>query len=101
MTEKRLNNCFLLHVHKELTDSINVTDVAVEFTNVNDERTRYLLVLCNEILFCSNEIIIILFPNMIPVRTFPISNNEYNYHFVPLSQENLSPGNCVAATVLP
>ena len=42
MTEKRLNNCFLLHVHKELTDfSINVTDVAVEFTNANDERTRY------------------------------------------------------------
>ena len=38
MTEKRLNNCFLLHVHKELTDSINV---AVEFTNANDERTKY------------------------------------------------------------
>ena len=41
MTEKRLNNCFLLHVHIELTDSINVTDVAVEFINANDERTRY------------------------------------------------------------
>ena len=41
MTEKRLNNCFLLHVHKELTDSINVTDNAVEFINANDERTRY------------------------------------------------------------
>ena len=39
-----------------------------------------LLVLCN---FSSNEIIIILFPNMI--RMFPISNNEYNYHFVPFS----------------
>ena len=39
-----------------------------------------LLVLRN---FSSNEIIIILFPNMI--RTFPISNNEYNYHFVPFS----------------
>ena len=34
-----------------------------------------ILVLCN---FSSNEIIIILFPNVI--RTFPISNNEYNYH---------------------
>ena len=41
MTKKRLNNCILLHVHKELTDSINVTDVAVKFTNANDERTRY------------------------------------------------------------
>ena len=41
MTEKWLNNCFLLHVQKELTDSINVTDVTVEFTNANDERTRY------------------------------------------------------------
>ena len=39
-----------------------------------------LLVLCN---FSSNEIKIILFPNMI--RTFPISNNEYNYLFVPFS----------------
>ena len=41
MTEKRLNNFFLLHVHKELTDSINVTHVAVEFANANDERARY------------------------------------------------------------
>ena len=68
MTEKRLNNCFLLHVHKELTDSINVTDVAVEFTNAQMMNAlAVLLVLCN---FSSNEIIIILFPNMI--RTFPI-----------------------------
>ena len=76
MTEKRLNNCFLLHVHKELTDSINVTDVAVEFTNANDERTRYfgivLLVLCN---FSSNEIIIILFPNMIRIRFVSVTMN--------------------------
>ena len=36
MTEKRLNKCFLLHVQKELTDSINITDVVVEFTNAND-----------------------------------------------------------------
>ena len=83
-TAVSVSNCFLLHVHIELTDSINVTDVAVEFINANDENApdilAVLLVLCN---FSRNEIIIILFPNMI--RTFPISNNEYNYHFVPFS----------------
>ena len=26
MTEKRLNNCFLLHVHKDLTDNIKLED---------------------------------------------------------------------------
>ena len=25
MTEKRLNNCFLLHIHKELTDQLDLT----------------------------------------------------------------------------
>ena len=40
-TAVSVSNCFLLHVHIELTDSINVTDVAVEFINANDERTRY------------------------------------------------------------
>ena len=33
MTEKSLNNCLLLHVHvhKELTDDWNLTDIAYEF----------------------------------------------------------------------
>ena len=74
MTVKRLNNCFLLHVHKELTDSINVTDVAVPMQMMNAPDTLVvLLVLCN---FSSNEIIIILFrlapppppPNIIRFR---------------------------------
>ena len=35
MTEKRLNNCLLLHVHMDLTDSLNLQDIAIR---VNDER---------------------------------------------------------------
>ena len=31
MTEKRLNNCLLLHIHKDLTDSLDLTSVAMEF----------------------------------------------------------------------
>lgn len=41
MTEKRLNNCLLLHVHKDLTDSIDLTLIAKEFIDCNDERKRY------------------------------------------------------------
>ena len=39
MTEKRLNNCLLLHIHKDnITDSLNVTSVAKEFISLTDER---------------------------------------------------------------
>ena len=31
MTEMRLNNCLLLHIHKDLTDSLNLISVAKEF----------------------------------------------------------------------
>ena len=41
MTESRFNNCFILHVHKELTERINLEDVAKEFISRNDERVRY------------------------------------------------------------
>ena len=41
MTEKRLNNCLLLHVHKDLTDSLNLQDIALQFISVNDERRKY------------------------------------------------------------
>ena len=27
MTEKRLNDCFLLHVHKDITDAIDFVEV--------------------------------------------------------------------------
>ena len=39
MTEKRLNNCLLLHIHKNLTDSLDLTSVAMEFIN-NEEGTN-------------------------------------------------------------
>ena len=41
MTEKRLNNCLLLHVHKDVTDSLNITAIAEEFVSTNDERKKY------------------------------------------------------------
>ena len=31
MCQQRLNNLMVLHVHKELTDSINLEDIAKEF----------------------------------------------------------------------
>ena len=42
MSEKRLNNCLLLHVHKEITDSLDQTLIAQEFISTNDERKKYL-----------------------------------------------------------
>ena len=41
MSEKRLNNCVLLHVHKELLDELDLVEIAKEFTLANDERTKY------------------------------------------------------------
>ena len=41
MSENRLNQCFLLHFHKELTETLNVEEIAREFIATNDERMRY------------------------------------------------------------
>ena len=41
MTEKRLNNCLLLHAHKDVTDSLNLEEIAEEFASINSERKRY------------------------------------------------------------
>ena len=41
MTQERLNNCMLLHVHKDLTHSLNLQDIAVAFITAKDERLRY------------------------------------------------------------
>ena len=38
MTEKRLNNCLLLHVHKDLTDQLNLFEIANEFISLNPQR---------------------------------------------------------------
>uniref|UniRef100_A0A8C4QSI2 TTF-type domain-containing protein n=1 Tax=Eptatretus burgeri TaxID=7764 RepID=A0A8C4QSI2_EPTBU len=39
VAQQRLNHCILLHVHKEITDSINLIDTANEFVN-NEKRQR-------------------------------------------------------------
>ena len=41
MTEKTLNNCFLLHVHKDLTDDLDLASIAKEFIHATDERVKY------------------------------------------------------------
>ena len=41
MTQERLNNCMLLHLHKDLTHSLNLQDIAVAFITAKDERLRY------------------------------------------------------------
>ena len=38
VTQKRLNNCMLLHVHKEKVDNLNVIDIANEFGCANESR---------------------------------------------------------------
>ena len=40
MTEKRVNNCLLVHVHKNIVDELNLKEIAVEFVSVNDERRK-------------------------------------------------------------
>jgi len=41
MTEKRLNNCLLMHVHKDLLDKYDVVEVAKEFISVKEEHRKY------------------------------------------------------------
>lgn len=41
MTEKGFNNCMLLHIHKDLTDSIDEIEIAKEFLMVNEDRKQF------------------------------------------------------------
>jgi len=41
MTEKRLNNCLLLHVYKSYTDALDLISVAKEFIHRQDEHVKY------------------------------------------------------------
>lgn len=41
MSEQRLNNCMLLHIHHDITDSCDMEAIAKDFINVNAERTNY------------------------------------------------------------
>ena len=38
MTEKQLNNCLILHVHKDTIEELNLQQNTVQFVSVNDER---------------------------------------------------------------
>ena len=40
MTEKRLNDC-ILHIHKDLTDQLNITNTANESISANSDCHRY------------------------------------------------------------
>ena len=41
MTQSRLNNVMLLHIHKHLTDTVNHIAILNEFTTANDDRRRH------------------------------------------------------------
>lgn len=41
MTEQRLNNCLLLHIHRQQTDELNLKDLAKEFVSINSERKLF------------------------------------------------------------
>ena len=41
MTECRLNNLFLLYVHKSMTDALDLSQIAKDFVSVNSRRMNY------------------------------------------------------------
>ena len=41
MTEKQLNNCLVLCVHKYITDECDLVEIVKEFVMVNDEQMKY------------------------------------------------------------
>ena len=41
MTEQTLNNCMLLHVHKDLTDDLHLFEIAKDFIVAKEERSRH------------------------------------------------------------
>ena len=41
MTENRLNNCCLLHIHKDILHEMDLTPIAAAFTSANDECQHY------------------------------------------------------------
>ena len=41
MSQKRLNNCVLAHVHKNMLDGLDIVDIAREFIMVNGEQIKY------------------------------------------------------------
>ena len=51
MSEERLNNILLLHVHKEETDTLDLTEIAHLFVSANTRREEFFGNLHNIILY--------------------------------------------------
>ena len=41
MTQQRLNHCMLLHIHREQTEQLDLTDIAKEFVSRNERRKLF------------------------------------------------------------
>lgn len=41
MSEQRLNNCLLLHIHKDITDSLDITDIGKQFICTPERRSYF------------------------------------------------------------
>ena len=41
LTEQRLNHCLLLHVHKHITDSLDIKSITKEFIATSEERRAH------------------------------------------------------------
>jgi hypothetical protein len=41
MSQQRLNHCIILNIHRELTDRLQLTDIAQEFIGRNDRRIQF------------------------------------------------------------
>ena len=42
MTQERLNQLMILHIHKELTDTLTMNEIANEFISKNERRVHIL-----------------------------------------------------------
>ena len=42
MTQQCLNHCFILHVHRQKTDNLDLKDIAQEFVQRNERRQAFL-----------------------------------------------------------
>ena len=46
MSEERLNNILLLHVHKEETDTLDLTEIAHLYVSANTRREEFFVLFC-------------------------------------------------------
>ena len=42
MSQKRLNHLIVMHIHKERTDQLDLSNIAKEFVSLNERRKSYL-----------------------------------------------------------